>query len=59
MGNGSQQIQRPDSIPIDLTDCYNDDNHRIKKMMHSSGLEEKRSRGGAEFSDEDWPIAID
>ena len=49
----------PDSIPIDLTDCYDDDNHRIKKMMHSSGFEEKRTRGGAEFSDEDWPIGID
>ena len=34
----------PDSIPIDLTDCYDDDNHRIKKIMHSSGLEEKRTR---------------
>ena len=49
----------PDSIPIDLTDCYDDDNHRIKKMMHSNGFEEIRTRGEDEFSDEDWPIAID
>ena len=46
----------PDSAPIDLTDCYDDDTHRIRKMMHSSGCE-KHTRG-TEFNDEDWPIAI-
>ena len=42
----------PDSIPIDLTDCYEDETHTIRKMMHSNGYEQHR-RGGAEFIDED------
>ena len=29
----------PDSLPIDLTDCYEDDTHEIRRLMHSSGFE--------------------
>ena len=47
----------PDSTPTDLTDCYDDDTHEIRRMMHSSGVE-MRTRGGAELNDEDWPIPI-
>jgi hypothetical protein len=47
----------PDSAPIDLTDCYDDDTHEIRRMMHSSGVE-MHTRGGAESNDEDWPMAI-
>ena len=47
----------PDSTPTDLTDCYDDDTHEIRRMMHSSGVE-MRTRGGAELTDEDWPIPI-
>ena len=42
----------PDSIPIDLTDCYEDETHAIRKMMHSNGYEQHR-RGGAELINED------
>ena len=42
----------PDSVPIDLTDCYEDETHTIRKMMHSNGYEQHR-RGGAELIDED------
>ena len=47
----------PDSTPTDLTDCYDDDTHEIRRMMHSSGVE-MRTRGGAKLNDEDWPIPI-
>ena len=47
----------PDSTPTDLTDCYDDETHEIRRMMHSSGVE-MRTRGGAESNDEDWPIPI-
>ena len=33
----------PDSLPIDLTDCYEDDTHEIRRMMHSSGFEMGRN----------------
>jgi hypothetical protein len=42
----------PDSIPIDHTDCYEDETHAIRKMMHSNGYKQD-NRGGPEFIDED------
>jgi hypothetical protein len=48
----------PDSLPIDLTDCYEDDTHEIRRMMHSSGFE-KHTRGGAEILNNNWPITIE
>jgi hypothetical protein len=36
----------PDSIPVNLTDLYDDDTHEIKRMMHSSGFEKHTRKGG-------------
>ena len=46
----------PDSAPIDLTDCYDDDTREVRRMIHSSGVE-KSARGGAEINN-NWPITI-
>ena len=40
--------KNPDSVPIDITDCYDDDTHEARLMMHSSGPEHTPERGGAE-----------
>ena len=42
------ESKNPDSVPIDMTDCYDDDTQETKRMMHSSGPENKARRGGAE-----------
>ena len=39
-----------DSIPIDFTDCYDDDTHETRRMIHSSGMECGNRRGGAELN---------
>ena len=31
--------RNPDSIPIDFTDCYENDTHETRLMIHSSGME--------------------
>ena len=41
--------RNPDSIPIDFTDCYDDDTHEIRRMIHSSGIECGSRSGGAEL----------
>ncbi len=46
----------PDSAPIDVTDCYDDDTCEVRQMIHSSGFE-KSARGGAEINN-NWPITI-
>ena len=46
----------PDSAPIDLTDCYDDDTREVRRMIHSSGFEES-TRGGAKNTN-NWPITI-
>ena len=54
MGNGTQRIQELIQIvyvPIDITDCYDDDTQETRRMMHSSGLEHAPRRGGAENND--------
>ena len=47
--------RNPDSIPIDFTDCYDDDTHETRRMIHSSGMEGGSSRGGAELN-LNWPM---
>jgi hypothetical protein len=46
----------PDSVPIDLTDCYDDDTREVRRMIHSSGFEKHR-KGGVEIKS-NWPITI-
>ena len=41
--------RNPDSIPIDFTDCYNDDTHETRRMIHiaaewNAGAEEERTK---------------
>ena len=45
------ESKNPDSVPIDITDCYDDDTQETKRMMHSSGPEHAPRRGGAENND--------
>ena len=33
------ESKNPDSVPIDITDCYDDDTQETRRMMHSSGPE--------------------
>ena len=47
--------RNPDSIPIDFTDCYDDDTHETRRMIHSSGMECGNRRGGAELN-LNWPM---
>jgi hypothetical protein len=47
--------RNPDSIPIDFTDCYDDDTHETRRMIHSSGMECGHRRGGAELN-LNWPM---
>ena len=47
--------RNPDSIPIDFTDCYDDDTHETRRMIHSSGMECGRRRGEAEINS-NWPM---
>ena len=47
--------RNPDSIPIDFTDCYDDDTHETRRMIHSSGMECGSRRGGAELN-LNWPM---
>ena len=47
--------RNPDSIPIDFTDCYDDDTHETRRMKHSSGMECGSRRGGAELKIP-WPM---
>ena len=48
----------PDSLPIDFSDCYDDDTRDSRRMMHNCGFK-AYTRGGAEFSKTHWPITID
>ena len=45
------ESKNPDSVPIDITDCYDDDTQETRRMMHSSGPEQAPRRGGAENND--------
>ena len=45
------ESKNPDSVPIDITDCYDDDTQETKRMMHSSGPEHAPRRGEAENND--------
>ena len=47
----------PDSMPIDFSDCYDDDTRETRRMMHNCGFE-TGARGGAEFIPNHWPITI-
>ena len=47
-----------DSIPIDFSDCYDDDTRETRRMMHNCGFE-IGARGEAEFIPNHWPITID
>ena len=49
--------RNPDSIPIDFTDCYDDDTQMTRRMIHSSGMEcGSRRGGGAELKIPCWPM---
>ena len=48
----------PDSLPIDFSDCYDDDTRDSRRMMHNCGFK-AYTRGGAEFSKTHWPKTID
>ena len=41
----------PDSVPIDMTDCYDDDTYETRRMIHSSGCEQMQI-AGREFDDD-------
>ena len=43
------ESKNPDSVPIDITDCYDDDTQETRRMMHSSGPEYAPRRGGADI----------
>ena len=56
MGNMAHNDPRnPDSIPIDFTDCYDDDTHETRRRIHSSGMEDGSRSGGAELN-LNWPM---
>ena len=42
------ESRNPDSVPIDMTDCYDDDTQETRRMMHSSGPDNVSKRGGGE-----------
>ena len=42
------ESKNPDSVPIDITDCYDDDTQETRRMMHSSGPEHAPRGGGAD-----------
>ena len=42
------ESKNPDSVPIDITDCYDEDIQETRRMMHSSGPEHAPRRGGAD-----------
>ena len=44
-------------MPIDFSDCYDDDTRETRRMMHNCGFE-TGARGGAEFIPNHWPITI-
>ena len=41
----------PDSVPIDLTDCYDDDTNENRRMIHSSGVEQMQT--SEDYDDEE------
>ena len=42
------ESRNPDSVPIDMTDCYDDETQETRRMMHSSGPENVAGRRGAD-----------
>ena len=48
----------PDSLPMDFSDCYDDDTRDTRRMLHNCGLN-THTRGGAELTKNHWPITID
>jgi hypothetical protein len=50
--------KNPDSTPIDFTDCYDDDTHETKRMIHSCGIQKERRRGETEIINITGPTLI-